>query len=57
MNENRNVVIYSSSDGDLKLEVPIDGETVWLTTHQMADLFGIDRSGILKHAQKTIHTY
>lgn len=58
MNEKeiRNIILYSSPDGSVKLEVPIDGETVWLTTQQMADLFGIDRSGIVKHTQNVIET-
>ena len=54
--ETKNIILYSSPDGSLKLEVPIDGETVWLTAQQMADLFGIDRSGIVKHAQNVLET-
>ena len=32
-----------------KLEVRVEGETVWLTQAQMADLFGRDRTVITKH--------
>ena len=51
MKETGNIILYESSDGALKLEVPIDGDTVWLNAQQMGDLFGIDRSGIVKHVQ------
>ncbi len=56
MEEVKNIILYSSSDGALKLEVPIDGDTVWLNAHQMSDLFGIDRSGIVKHIQNVLET-
>jgi hypothetical protein len=55
MGEVKNIIIYSS-DGALKLEVPIDGDTVWLNAQQMSDLFGIDRSGIVKHVQNVLET-
>ncbi len=56
MEEVKNIILYSSSDGALKLEVPIDGDTVWFNAEQMGDLFGIDRSGIVKHVQNVLET-
>lgn len=56
MKESKNIILYESTDGALKLEVPIDGDTVWLNAQQMGDLFGIDRSGIVKHIQNVIET-
>ena len=56
MNETKNIILYESTDGALKLEVPIDGDTVWLNAQQMSDLFCIDRSGIVKHVQNIIET-
>jgi len=47
-----NVVIYTSEDGRIKLDVQIGGETVWLTTQQMAVLFDRDDSNIRKHITK-----
>lgn len=44
-----NVVIYTSEDGRIKLDVQIGGETVWLTKGQMAELFGRDRTVIGRH--------
>lgn len=45
------IVIYESSDGVVRLDVQLDGETVWLTQSQMAELFGRDVSVIRKHVK------
>ena len=42
-------LIYSGADGELKLAVRLQDETVWLSINQMADLFGVDKSGISRH--------
>ena len=43
------ILIYQSSQGDIKLDVSIQDETVWLTQEQMANLFGKARSTINEH--------
>jgi prophage maintenance system killer protein len=43
------VVLYNTEDGEIRLEVQLDRETVWLTQDQIADLFGRERSVITKH--------
>lgn len=45
------VVLYRSPDGTVELDVHLDGETVWLTQAQMAELFGRERSVIAKHVR------
>ena len=42
------IVVYQP-DEVTRLEVMVEGETVWLTQLQMADLFGRDRTVITKH--------
>jgi hypothetical protein len=44
-------IFYPTSDGDVKVGVIIQDETVWLNQQQIADLFGRDRSVITKHLQ------
>lgn len=39
-----------------KVEVRLAHETVWLDAHQMARLFGRDRSVVLKHIQNIYKT-
>ena len=36
-----NIVIYQTEDGDTKIDVRFVDETVWLTQQQMADKLGI----------------
>ena len=43
------VVVYEAPDGEVRVDVRFDRETVWLTQHQMAELFGRDRSVVTRH--------
>jgi prophage maintenance system killer protein len=43
------VVFYQSPDGQVRLEVRLEQETVWLSLNQMAELFGRDKSVISRH--------
>ena len=46
---NSEIIIYQSSDGNVKIDVQLMEETVWLTQDQMATLFGKGRSTITEH--------
>ena len=43
------IVIYQSEDGNIKVDVLFQDETVWLTQEQMALLFGKSKSTINEH--------
>ena len=43
------IVIYQTEDGGTKIDVRFEGETVWLTQQQMAELFGSSRTNIVEH--------
>ncbi len=43
------IVIYQSEDGNVKVDVLFQDETVWLTQEQMALLFGKSKSTINEH--------
>ncbi len=45
------IIIYQTEDGLTKISVTLDGDTVWLTQAQMAELFQRERSVITKHIQ------
>ena len=45
------IVIYQTEDGATKIDVRFEGETVWLTQQQMAELFGSSRTNIVEHIQ------
>jgi len=46
---NSQIVIYQTQDGEIKLDVHFDGDTVWLTQKLMAELFGVDVRTISEH--------
>ena len=43
------IVLYEAADGQIRLDVRVEQETVWLSQAQMAELFGRERSVITKH--------
>jgi hypothetical protein len=45
------ILFYQADDGASRIEVRMDGETVWLTLNQMAELFRRDKSVISRHIQ------
>ncbi len=45
------VLIYQNTDGNIKIDVRLEAETVWLTQEQMANLFGKAKSTINEHIQ------
>lgn len=46
---NSEILIYQNQDGNIKIDVRLEKETVWLTQAQMANLFGKDKRTILEH--------
>jgi hypothetical protein len=49
MEETGNIVIYESEGGDVRLDVRLENENVWLTQQQMALLYGKAPSTINEH--------
>jgi len=49
MNEKSGLLIYKNSEGNIKVDVQLKDETVWLTQEQMASLFGKAKSIINEH--------
>jgi hypothetical protein len=43
------ILIYEAPNGDVKIDVILEDETVWLSQEQMALLFGKGRSTITEH--------
>jgi hypothetical protein len=43
------VRVSNLSNGEVKVEVLLSNETLWLTQERMADLFGVQRPAITKH--------
>ena len=44
-----NFILYTTPEGEVKLNVLLENETIWLTQEQMSQLFDRERSVITKH--------
>lgn len=49
MEENSNFIIYNNPNGEVKVDVFVEGETVWLTQKSLSELFGVAKSTISEH--------
>ena len=43
------IMLFETKDNEIKLTVPVENETVWLTQAQMTELFQVDRTVITRH--------
>lgn len=50
------IIIYKTSGNKVDLKVRLENETVWLDAHQMAQVFDVDRTGVLRHIKNIYKT-
>ncbi len=43
------ILLYTTPNGKVKVEMYLHDETIWLTQQKIADLFGVDRNVVTKH--------
>jgi len=55
-NKENQIVIYEGAGGEISLTVDAAHDTIWATHQQIADLFGIDRSGATRHINKILQS-
>ena len=46
------IIIYQTADGETRLDVRMENDSVWLTQAQIAHLFGVDRTVIVRHVSR-----
>ncbi len=50
MNEDlKNFILYTAPNGEVRVDVLLQNETIWLTQKSIAELFGVQRPAITKH--------
>ena len=49
MNDNNQIIIYQTEDGQTQVDVRMENDTVWLSANQMAMLFDRDEKTVRKH--------
>jgi hypothetical protein len=47
----REIIIYRSPSGDVKMDVKLENETFWMTQAQLAELYGTTKQNISLHVQ------
>jgi prophage maintenance system killer protein len=50
------VVVFETPDGEVRVDVRLERETVWLSLTQMAELFGRDKSVISRHLRNVFQS-
>lgn len=56
MDNKGSIILYTTPDGESKIEVTLHDETVWLTLDQMAELFQRNKSTISRHIKNIFET-
>lgn len=54
--DNGEILLYQTADGNSKIEVTLVNETVWLTIDQMAELFQRNKSTISRHIKNILES-
>ena len=55
-NPHGDVLLYQTEDGKSQIEVTLEGETVWLSIDQMAELFQRNKSTISRHIKGVLES-
>jgi len=48
------IMLFETKDNEIKLTVPVENDTVWLTQAQMTELFQVDRTVITRHVNNVL---
>lgn len=46
---NTEIILYTTPEGDIKIDTVFQNETIWLTQKKMAELFDVNVPAISKH--------
>ncbi len=50
------ILLYTTPNGNVKVEIYLQNETIWLSQQKIADLFGVDRTVVTKHLKNIFET-
>jgi len=51
-----NIILYTSHDGNVRVDVVFSNETFWMSQRRIAELFGVQRPAITKHLRNIFLT-
>lgn len=55
--EDNPIVLFTTPDGDVRVNAVLADQTMWLTQKAMAGLFGVKSQAITKHLKNIYHSY
>ena len=50
------ILLYTTPNGKVKVEIYLQNETIWLTQQKIADLFAVQRPAVTKHLKNIFET-
>lgn len=50
------ILLYTTPNGKVKVEIYLQNETIWLTQQKIAELFGVQRPAVTKHLKNIFDT-
>ncbi|MDX1908439.1 MAG: virulence RhuM family protein [Bacteroidia bacterium] len=50
------ILLYTTPNGGVRVEIYLQDETIWLTQQKIADLFGVQRPAVTKHLKNIFET-
>lgn len=50
------ILLYTTPNGGVKVEIYLQNETIWLSQQKIADLFGVQRPAVSKHLKNIFDT-
>lgn len=54
MDKKSEIIIYQTDDGLTRLDVRLDGDTVWLTQAQLVELFQSSKANVSEHIKNIL---
>lgn len=57
MQENNQIIIYQSEDGDTRIDVKFTGDTVWLSQQQLCELYNTSKANVNEHIKHIFEDY
>ena len=49
--QSNHIIIYQSEDGNTRIEVKLENETVWQTQQRLYNLYQTSRTNVVEHIQ------
>ena len=56
LEKNNQIIIYNAEDGETKIKVKLENETVWLSQKQMAEFFDCTVENIIFHLKNVFES-